>query len=355
MDESLEERVARLRREVEEVRVAAEEKGEADRVADGAGTGAGAGVEELSRVLKELSTRSERPRKGAPPQPNGAHKTAHADASQPPPSTSPAPITQEPQHLQGTLARAATLESRLTQLETALGLPQIPFSSSASASPPKPLLTTVSLLEAQLGILSQTFSPSSSHSASASAASPSTAANNSLERISSNLQRLTREAQALETSRQKATQALREKQTLQQQQAQPSRSRPTSSFSTSIAAPGVDPDTGLQAEQVKRIEKLHDALPTVESLAPLLPAVLERLKSLRRIHADAGAVWEGFREVERRQGECWEELRKWRGAVERFEGAVSEGESRSKENGRVVEDWVKGLEERVGQLEEGKS
>ena len=351
-DETFEERVARLRREVEEVRAVADERSDDGREK--------VGVEELSDVLKELSVRNETQAKVQRAQTINLSNVQHTQ-HQPPQSQPTTPDEQPPPQIQQTLHRATALESRLSSLEMALGLqslnsPLNPSSSTASLAnnnPPKPILTALHLLESQLATVSRTLAPPPSSLANG---------NTPLEKLSSTVQRLTREAKDLEAARQKAAQALREKQAVQQSQA--ARSRPTSAVSSTTvvvgdgstrpsAATDTDADPGLAAEQAQRIARLRSTLPTIEALAPLLPPVLDRLRSLKRIHADAAVAGEGLREVERRQGICWEELGKWRGAVERVEDLVGKAQQNRDGNRRLLEEWVKGLEGRVGRLEHG--
>jgi len=101
---------------------------------------------------------------------------------------------------------------------------------------------------------------------------------------------------------------------------------------------------------VAQVEALYDALPTIEALAPLLPAVLERLRSLRGLHTDAAAVCENLAELEKRQAGLGGEIMKWREGLESVEGALSKGENTANGNREVIEEWVKELESRVEKM-----
>lgn len=104
-------------------------------------------------------------------------------------------------------------------------------------------------------------------------------------------------------------------------------------------------------EREAKVNALYGALPTIENLSPLLPAVLDRLRSLRAIHADAGRAVESLAKVERRQEEMGGEIARWREALEKVEGVVKESEGTVKKNMEVVEKWVRVLEEKCKAVE----
>lgn len=75
--------------------------------------------------------------------------------------------------------------------------------------------------------------------------------------------------------------------------------------------------------------------------------MLERLRSLRNVHADAAGARERLDEVERNGREMEVEVGKWREALRVVEGRTREVEETVGENVGVVERWVGELEARV--------
>lgn len=101
---------------------------------------------------------------------------------------------------------------------------------------------------------------------------------------------------------------------------------------------------------VAKINALYGLLPGIEKMAPLLPAVLVRLKSLKGVHMDAARAAGGLKEVEEEQARLAEELKKWEEAVGKMETVVREGVEKVGVNVEMVEGWVRALEERVEKL-----
>ena len=93
-------------------------------------------------------------------------------------------------------------------------------------------------------------------------------------------------------------------------------------------------------------------LPTIQDLAPTLPLVLDRLKSLSVIHGGAGEAKALMDGLEQGLLEREKEIERWRVALEGVEKGVGEMGKVMEGNGKVVEGLVKGLEERVLKLEE---
>lgn len=103
-------------------------------------------------------------------------------------------------------------------------------------------------------------------------------------------------------------------------------------------------------EHVSKINALYGTLPTIESLAPLLPAVLDRLRSLQTIHVDASGAGQSLEQLETRQEAMAQDLKTWREGLETVERKVKEGEETIAENTTVVDTWVKELEERMSKF-----
>jgi len=103
-------------------------------------------------------------------------------------------------------------------------------------------------------------------------------------------------------------------------------------------------------EQAAKVTALYQLLPSIQSLQPLLPVVLERLRALSVIHAGAAEAKNGLDDVERKQAEMQAEIKQWREAVEVVEKGMLELEESMKGNAKVVGDMVGSLEGRIGTL-----
>ncbi len=104
------------------------------------------------------------------------------------------------------------------------------------------------------------------------------------------------------------------------------------------------------SEQTSKINALYGTLPTIESLAPLLPPLLDRLRSYelstRTLRRQARPV----DRMERRQADMAADIQQWKGGLEKVEAAIKDGETTMTDNLKVVEGWVKELEERVSKM-----
>ena len=105
-----------------------------------------------------------------------------------------------------------------------------------------------------------------------------------------------------------------------------------------------------QDDQAAKINALYGTLPTIEALAPLLQPLLDRLRSLRIMHADAAAASETLDRIERQQVETAAELKQWREGLGKIEAAMGEGREAMEGNMGVMEGWVKDLEARMEKL-----
>ena len=328
--ESLERKLARLRKEVAEVRdefeqrrankengVTQEPQQEAESldtlsqllesvgpldIDDSAGA--------ASRLTKRLMAATKLPRTSVdgpgsgPPQQVGASSTY---------TIAYAPAYQEDH----TLSRVSDFDSRLTLIEAALGLDAIPLPTQ-DRSPSKAILPALDTLDKQL-------------------ASLSTSTNTSLDKVSRRVKQLTQDAEKLEQAR-KAAKAAQEALS------------PSSEDFPSLNGRAQDADVLDDAEQRSKINGLYGTLSTIESLAPLLPSVLDRLRSLRSFHADAATASQTLAKLETRHEETKQELQVWREGLEKVENAMKQGEQTVKENTETVEGWVKELEQRMRKL-----
>jgi len=295
--EGLERKIARLRREIEEVRAeTARQKGDEhgtrtgrqdypDTLLDG-------GIESLSRALDSIRD-SQRNAISA-----HAHLTKQlsnppraTQTSQRPTSQTSAPTADDTVDTE-MLSSIADFDTRLASLEKALGLGSLDISSSSQAASIIPILPTMSLLDKQLLLLTSTES------------------HPHLEAL----------VQKLQASHQPTKQPMND---------------------------GVDNAPQLTTEDLSKLRSLYSLLPTLTDLSPTLSPLLARLRSLRQLHAGAATASQDLEELERRQRETEQEIAEWRTGLEKVEEAVKQAETGIKGNADVVEGWVKELESRL--------
>lgn len=335
--ESLQRRITRLQREAEEL------KAEASRQQLDTKTGRedayvkDEALNQLSNAIKTLDTLSTEGSITAERRlaqklstslrgPPSAILNTTTASSPPPPGNPSYTITYAPDYASThTLSRVATFDTRLTLLEALLGLSSLPLPTQ-SRTYDKAILPTLDTLDRQITFLS-------------------TSSASTLDSASKRIRHLTTEAEKLDSVR-KAAKASQEALKIAAQAQAESASFPETTGKTDTAPK----ESFEDPEYVSKINALYGTLPTIESLAPLLPAVLDRLRSLRLIHADAASASQSLAAVEMKQEEMGEELRSWREGLEKVEGVMREGEERMKGNMSVVEGWVRELEGRVKKL-----
>jgi nuclear migration protein JNM1 len=71
---------------------------------------------------------------------------------------------------------------------------------------------------------------------------------------------------------------------------------------------------------------------------------------LRAIHADAATASESLDRTEQKQAEMANDIKKWREGLEKVEQAMVNGETLMGKNMKVVEGWVKELEQKMEKL-----
>ncbi|KAF4121363.1 nuclear migration protein JNM1 [Geosmithia morbida] len=323
-DESLERRIARLRREVEEVKEVYARKKEAPPPGVASESQAEGGLDRLqslSHVLDEISrpvgTAHTTPAAAplpAPAPPSGEERDATATAT----ATAAVPVNGEATYTvtyaptydkSHALARAAEFDRRLLMLERGLGINESPVPEAGSEGLGRAILPTLDSLEKQISTLAQ-------------------ASTANLDAISRRVRSLAAEQDKLNDAREKAK-TLREE----------------------LGAPSGAGAGGEEPEQEAKVKALYGILPTIESLTPILPPLLDRLRSLRVIHADAAAAGERLDRIDRDQASLAEELKQWRTGLEKMEGSIGDGNGTSKENLKVMEAWVKDLEGRLASLQ----
>ena len=350
-EETLGAKIARLKREAEEVKLelARREEGEfKDSVEEQDGAGSEAeNADELSRLMSGLRGPS-RTSGGNSTEQTFLKSISNGTGSKKPNEQRPLSSNQPDPASSSTNAAIAAFSDRLTALESALGLSTI----DATAQPAS-ILPTLASLSTQLTTLTSTLTSSNTPSTSAPLSLPN------LDTLQSRIHALTAEADKLFASRKAALASLNDLHDarIRYNTSRHTRthSRPTSSHQNgplqNIEKQESDLHSGLfLEEQASKINALYQILPTIQGLQPLLPTVLERLRSLNVIHAGAAEARGELDEVTRRQGETREDVRKWREAVESVEKKMAEMGQEMKENVDVVGGMVRGVEERVKSL-----
>ncbi|KAI1824485.1 Dynamitin-domain-containing protein [Xylaria intraflava] len=307
--ETLEKKIARLKREIQE----AKEEYDRQREEPGDTTPSqqDAEIVSLSQALDGLSTQ---PEEVSAPRARSSRSTREpADVQDGVPFQSADnatyTVTYAPSYEQShALAKAADFDWRLALLEKAIGISSTATPDLEGHSLPRAIMPTLETLQNQIMTLSE-------------------ASTSSLDSISRRVRTLTQEAEQLEKSR-KAAKAAQEE-------------------LSSAGGSTVETD---DTEQIAKINALYGTLPTIESLTPLLPPLLDRLRSLRAIHADAATASDTLERIERSQSEMASDIKQWREGLERIEEAVSKGETAMSGNMKVVEGWVKELEAKMAQL-----
>ncbi|KAJ5136263.1 hypothetical protein N7448_004817 [Penicillium atrosanguineum] len=363
-DESVERRLARLRREVEELKVEMENEataGNDDSVESGTNQSAatekgtegalGDGVAELSRALDNLhaSSRGEQTtlhsaaamlsqklgsENGSAPVSQGKQPPAGGSAV----TTVPPPAAASSA---GILSHAAAFEGRLALIEASMGISNAsnPFVGNGISEPAlQPVLPSLEQLTSRLSALTGLLVGTNPTAGGPSAVPGLTTPH--LEALSTRVRKLTTDAEALASARKRAVDAAKAAQA----------ARIASSGSDAEAAPTTDGFNPSDDDNASKIQALYATLPTIQSLHPLLPSVLERLRSLRACHAGAAHAADSLDALEKRQAEMSSEIEQWREGLTVVEEKMRQGEAALKSNVETVEPWVRNLETRMARL-----
>ncbi|KAF2221839.1 Dynamitin-domain-containing protein [Elsinoe ampelina] len=302
-DQGLARRVARLNREIAEVKAVLRQRAEKEETQEGTkatseGDVKNPGPEDITALSRALDSIHESQRQAI-----SAHARLAKQLATPLPSnTLAAPQATQPAAPresidEATLSKIASFDARLNTLENSLGLHATDISSDSSIVP---ILPTLSLLDQQIALLS----------------SPDNVPN-------------------LEAK-------LKTLQTLQ-----------SGTFkSTTIKTDDDDANTpSLSAEDITQLRSLYALIPTLSDLGPSVPAILARLRSLRHLHTDAAQASQLLSDLEKRQDETDTELKAWRTGMEKVEEAIQRAEKGFKTNVDEVEKWVQELETKVKDLD----
>ncbi|KAJ5638008.1 hypothetical protein N7490_007887 [Penicillium lividum] len=360
-DESMERRLARLRREVEDLKMEMANKPASENtIVDSMaaetsqeGGALGDGVAELSRALDNLHASS----RGVP---NASYSAAalltqklgsnplakQPDAqkqslSQPDGPTAVTAQTQTALPAAGILSHAAAFESRLALLEASMGISSAsnPFVGDGLREPAlQPVLPALDQLTSHLGALTGLLVGTNPASGTPGVAPGMTTPH--LEALSSRVRKLTTDAEALASARRRAAD------TKSSQTARVASTGPEDPVTS-----GADGSSPADDEHTAKIHALYATLPTIQSLHPLLPSVLERLRSLRACHSGAAHAADSLNELEKRHAEMSSEIEQWREGLTAVEEKMSQSESVLRSNVETVEPWVRELESRMSRLE----
>ncbi|KAJ5934862.1 hypothetical protein N7466_004409 [Penicillium verhagenii] len=359
-DESIERRLTRLRREVEDLKMEMANKAESEKtVVDSTpaetsqeGGDLGDGVAELSRALDNLHASS----RGVPnasysaaallaqklgPDSSASSKAGAQKSLQSKPDGPTAAAAQAALPTAGILSHAAAFESRLALLEASMGISSAsnPFVGDGFNEPAlQPVLPALDQLTSHLGALTGLLVGTNPASGAPNAVPGMTTPH--LEALSSRVRKLTTDAEALASARKRAADTAKSSQTAR-----------VASTGDDAAAQGADGSSPAVDEHTAKIHALYATLPTIQSLHPLLPSVLERLRSLRACHSGAAQAADSLNELEKRHAEMSSEIEQWREGLAAVEEKMSHGESVLRSNVETVEPWVRELESRMARLE----
>ncbi|KAH7181557.1 Dynamitin-domain-containing protein [Fusarium sp. MPI-SDFR-AT-0072] len=307
-DESLERRIARLKREVEEAKNEyAKRKAESQTKEDIDTTTGDDRLTSLSQVLDEISQPIGRPTSIRIP---GTNATSNSEEKTEAPTVEDATYTlmYEPTYEQShALAKATDFDRRLLMLERGLGINASLMPEADANGLPRAILPTLDSMNKQISTLAE-------------------ASTANLDAISRRVRTLAQEQDKLNDSREKAR-SLREELGRNGSSAQ-----------------------SEETEQEAKINALYGILPTIENLTPILPPLLDRLRSLRAIHSDAATASETLTRIEKQQAEMATELKQWNEGLVKIEAAIKDGTVSIEKNKQVMEEWVKDLEERMEDL-----
>ncbi|KAI4203205.1 MAG: hypothetical protein LQ350_002081 [Teloschistes chrysophthalmus] len=322
--ESLERKLARLRLEVAEVKEAFQKKSKETSVPKIAvGEQPVQALDALTRVLDSI----ERPERSgqrdassrlanrlSAPSASSQVQAQHTHAGVPVRNEGDSTGTEGDSSYDAnhTMSKVSDFDKRLRLLEAALGMDALPFPSQDGTTT-QSVLPTLDSLDRRVSSISITDS--------------------SLDKISRQVRQMTQDTEKLTEARKAA---------VAENKSSMERKRMSATRTGSRAAEEIE-----QPDQTSKINALYGTLSTIESLSPLLPSVLDRLRSLRTIHADAALASENLMKVESRQAAMTEELEEWRKGLEKVESSMKTGEASMKENMDVVDKWVKDLETRL--------
>ena len=105
--------------------------------------------------------------------------------------------------------------------------------------------------------------------------------------------------------------------------------------------------TGLSQTQIVKINQLYSKLPLLERFEAILPKVLERIKCLRGIHADAESANASLKEMNSVILGLQTDLNSWQTALVGVEEKLQTFQVTSVENRKQIQEWVDDLKTRI--------
>jgi nuclear migration protein JNM1 len=307
-EETVDEKLARLRQEVEELKATLEEQDDQEHQTQE--NDPFNNVLSISKELDAIHITRKGGTEGAHSDFNKALQSFNRQSQQLPPlkATEDQPTSSTADNSQAlqALSKAAEFDSRLSFLETALGLTgsNIPDSGDKTS---KPVLPTLGNLERLIGT---------------ALAQPD----------------------QLEAAQSKTRQLLKEAERLSKLKTEQSNER-TPATNGQRTEPAPDNE-----EQNSKINALYGILPTIDSLSPTLPLLLDRLRTLRLLHTTAADASATLDDIEEQQEEQAEEIKQWREAVEKVETNLKQEQGTLAENVEKMSAWIKELEERISKI-----
>jgi len=224
----------------------------------------------------------------------------------------PLPGTQiQRNQLEYVLNQAADFDKRITQLEDSLGLNgnTMPELSDRSSFP---VFSTIQHLEQTVGVISDAASASS------------------LDSAIQQIKKLTADAEQLKETRLEAARA-------------------------GSGAPSNDTKTATYPDEEAKINALYGTLPSIDKIAPILPLVLERLRTLRLVHTSAWQADQTLLDLQTLQAKQEEEIKKWEKQLVIVERDMARSTEAMHKNMKVVGEDVKRIGGRVEKLLSGNA
>lgn len=216
----------------------------------------------------------------------------------------PLPGSQiERSQLEFVLNQAADFDARLGELEKSLGLNgnRMPDIADKSVFP---VFTTLEILEQKVGAVSD-------------------ASFGNLESAAQQVKKMIADAEHLKELREEASEA----------------------------GANAESQSGFTEEQEAKINALYGTLPSINKLSPMLPLVLDHLRTLRLVHTSAFEADKVLTELEKRQAKQEEEIKNWGLRLDRVEADIKECEDSTVKNISTVSGWIKDFEKRIAQLD----
>lgn len=288
--ETLDSRIARLKREVEEVQILTAKK-------DSPTASPQKEMGELKEILNALPRYNSR-----------GELTFYDGLGEKQAATDSAKTQLELTNrlLERYLNRFTDLETRLTALETQIGV-----SATRDA---KPILPNLNELRQRINLISNTPS--------------------GIEKAVSNLKDMAVAVEKLKTVRQQ----------------QPPRSI-SASQEGDHNKHGNNEDSTLEVEY-RKIEAIYDRLPVLDNLSAAVPYLISRLKSLQGIHADAAASTETLRNIDSTVETINYDFKQWQESLKMIENKITDMSTKMQENRDQIQEWVRDMENRISQLPE---